>query len=63
MKLTLDFKEKTVEVEDEVILDTLLIKLEEINIDFTEWSIKGKSSFFTVSPSGSLWGGGVTTSS
>lgn len=60
MRITLDFKEKTIEVEEEVILDTLMLELRKLNINFAEWSIKGKNSFFINSSTGTLWGGTST---
>lgn len=39
MRITLDLEEKIIEIEGKMNLDKLLIELEKMNIDYTEWEI------------------------
>lgn len=39
MKFSIDTKTKTIELQEEVIIDELLIVLEEMNIDYTEYKL------------------------
>lgn len=49
MKITLDLEEKIIEIEGKMNLDKLLIELEKMNIDYTEWEIQNCTFSFSYS--------------
>ena len=47
MKITIDTKSKTIQLEEEVIIDDLLKELEDMNIDYTEYKLIPFSQIYT----------------